>query len=316
MYGITRNDFTFVEDPDEADIGILTMTWNYYIKTGKKELALKFIQSIPLAGKKIFIYNAGDFGLRMPFFSNAVVFRSGGYKSRFRKNERIIPPFIEDPLNLFGKQVISIQIYKNEPVVGFCGWTNKSLLNAVKEKSRVMWRNCRYYAGLKEEEPQEIISSTYLRALILKKLEESPSVKTNFIKRKKYRAGVREGKRNHDTTYEYLRNIEDSDYILCVRGSGNFSVRFYETLAMGRIPVYINTNSKLPLEKKNYWKEHVVWVEQNELHLIGEKIHAFHLNLDPSSFINLQKKNRKLWENRLRIKGFFKNSFNEELSQR
>ena len=33
-----------------------------------------------------------------------------------------------------------------------------------------------------------------------------------------------------------------SPYILCVRGAGNYSARFYEALALGRIPVLVNTS--------------------------------------------------------------------------
>lgn len=29
-----------------------------------------------------------------------------------------------------------------------------------------------------------------------------------------------------------------SDYVLCTRGNGNYSIRFYEALCRGRIPVF------------------------------------------------------------------------------
>ena len=316
IYGVSEDDFSFVATPEEADVGILPMTWNYYCKTGKTALALGFINSAALKGKKILVYNAGDFGLKMPVFENVLVFRLGGYLSHFRENERIIPPFIEDPLNIVEKKDISKRAYHDRPVVGFCGWTNDSSLNAVKEKLRILWRNFRFIIRLKKEEPQQIISSTYLRGLILKKLENSKKIETNFIKRKKYRAGVKVDKRKHSTTLEYYKNIADSDYTLCVRGTGNFSVRLYETLAMGRIPVYINTDSKLPLEEKIAWKKHMVWVEQNEVDLIDEKIYCFHHSLSPSAFKDLQEENRKLWANSLRLKGFFENSLLQEMSSK
>src|SRR5690606_18408840 len=101
-------------------------------------------------------------------------------------------------------------------------------------------------------------------------------------------------------------NLKDSDYVVCVRGAGNFSVRFYETLAMGRIPIFINTDCALPLEEKIDWKKHVVWVEYKERHKVVQKLMEFHSGLTEEDFIDLQLANRKLWEEKLRLGGFFK----------
>ena len=64
---------------------------------------------------------------------------------------------------------------------------------------------------------------------------------------------------------EFYENMVSSDYIVCVRGGGNFSVRLYETLAMGRIPIFINTDCLLPLNKSIDWKKHVVWIEREDI---------------------------------------------------
>ena len=53
---------------------------------------------------------------------------------------------------------------------------------------------------------------------------------------------------------EYYQNIDNTDYTLCIRGTGNFSVQFYQTLALGRIPIFINTDCILPFEKEINWK--------------------------------------------------------------
>ena len=42
--------------------------------------------------------------------------------------------------------------------------------------------------------------------------------------------------------------INGNLFTLCYRGRGNFSVRFYETLMRGRIPIQINSSSIFPYE--------------------------------------------------------------------
>ena len=99
---------------------------------------------------------------------------------------------------------------------------------------------------------------------------------------------------------EYYYNIRESDYILCLRGKGNFSIRFYETLLMGRIPIFINTDCLLPLMNHINWTEHVVWIEWEERHQIGEIVAKFHDNLSREDFSQLQLNNRKLWLKKLK----------------
>ena len=103
-------------------------------------------------------------------------------------------------------------------------------------------------------------------------------------------------------SYENLRlvffnNIQDTDYTVCIRGGGNFSARFYETLAVGRIPIFINTDCMLPFSNEINWDKHVIWIEKNEITDIEKKVIEFHSSLTPKRFQKLQISNRKLWEN-------------------
>lgn len=316
MYGVSATDFEFTESVGNADWVILTMAWNYYVKTKQKDLAISFVKECGIKGKKVIAYNADDFGVRIPPFENLLVVRPSGYKSKFSKNEYSLPAFISDPLKkYFHTTEIIPRPYRGKPVVGFCGQANSSLLNATKEVLSTTFRNLRFYLGWSRQEPQHLLSTSYLRASVLRRLEESPEVTCNFILRKKYRAGIKTEKDNHQTTLEFYDNIRDSDYVVCVRGAGNFSVRFYETLAMGRIPIFIKTDCALPLEKEIGWRKHVVWVEYNERHRVAEKLIEFHRALSEQEFIDLQLANRKLWEERLRLGGFFKN-FNTKIINR
>lgn len=310
LYGLSESDFEFTENIKEADLVILTMAWNYYVTTNQSELVINFINECNSLGKKVIAVNLGDFGLRVPYFKNLIILRSSGYKSQFSKNEFALPSFIKDPLMIyFNRKTVIERPYLSKPVIGFCGQANSSPLNAAKEIFNSLRKNLKFYIGKSVKEPQQLFSATHLRASVLHTLQNSEKVTCNFIIRKKYRAGVTQNKDGHRTTLEFYENLKDSDYVVCVRGAGNFSIRFYEALAMGRIPIFINTDCALPFDGTLDWKKHGVWVEYNERSKVAEKVADFHDALSQKDFIDLQRANRRLWEEKLTLAGFFKNLF-------
>lgn len=307
MYGVSEMDFGFTEKLEEADVAILTMAWNYYLKTSQTDHAISFIKECNQKGKKVISVNTGDHGVRIPKLSNLIVLRESGYHSKFSTNEHSLPSFISDPLKKYYKTQSPFLVpYLPKPLVGFCGQAQLSKSKAVMEVFQIFKRNLKFYTGLSKEEPEELLSTTYLRASVLKTLEDSDIIDTDFILRDKYRAGVTQNKDAHTTTLEFYDNLKSSPYILCVRGAGNFSVRLYETLAMGRIPVFINTDCSLPFHDSIDWKKHLVWVEYNDRHKVAEIVKDFHSTLSPENFIDLQLSNRKLWKEYLTLDGFFK----------
>lgn len=312
-YGVSEKDFQITEHLEEAAWAILPMAYNYYVKTKQENLAIAFIKECEALNKKVIAFNAGDFGMRVPYFKNLIMLRLSGYKSKFTDNEYALPAFIADPLKkYFYSEEVFQRPYQPIPAIGFCGQANPSSLNAVKEIFKTFLRNLKYYTGFSKEEPQQLLSTSFLRASVLKSLEESKNVQTNFILRKKYRAGVTQNKDTHKTTLEFYENLKNSDYVVCLRGAGNFSVRFYEALAMGRIPIFINTDCPLPLDDRIDWNKHVVWVDYKERHQVAQKVKQFHNALSKEDFIDLQHSNRTLWKEMLTMGGFFKNMFNDQ----
>jgi hypothetical protein len=307
-YGVTEREFVVVDTIDQADFAILTMSWNYYSITNQMVLAYSFIEKANKAGKRIWTINNGDFGIKLPKIKNVIVFRQSGYLSNNQIGHVGFPSILSDYLTLNHLKSTYLNVnYCEKPIVGFCGLTNGSYLNASIDVMKQVLRNLRSQLRFKDFESQKLLSSSYLRARLLKTLEEHLSVDHNFIKRKHYRAGIdlRE-KETHDTTKQFYDNILESHYVLCARGAGNFSVRFYETLMMGRIPLYVHTDGFLPLSDIIDWKSHVVWIDYKDRHKISEILLDFHGQLDQDSLKDLFAKNRKLWEEKLTLSGFFK----------
>jgi hypothetical protein len=300
----------FVDDLKEAEICILTMSWNYYLETHQYDLAVDYIHKANTAGKQVWTWMSGDFGVKLNLDANFIVFRNSGHKSQLSNQHIGMPVFISDPLKqIYNTTELLMPEYNSKPTVGFCGQANSSFKQSLKEIAIRLKYYIDHQLGRTYDSPQPIQSTSLLRAKLLKKLEASKFIKSNFIKRQKYRAGIKENKAKHETTQEFYDNILESHYVLCVRGGGNFSVRFYETLAMGRIPVFVNTDCLLPLETKIDWQKHCVWVDFKDRNQISEKVKAFHKTHTKESLYNLMQANRSLWENQLRIGNFFKANF-------
>lgn len=103
---------------------------------------------------------------------------------------------------------------------------------------------------------------------------------------------------------EFVDNILECPYGLAVRGKGNHSVRFYELLSAGRIPVFINTDCVLPFEDRIDYKKHVVWVEFEQVQEVGSRLNRFHNSISREAFGQMQLDNRRLWEEWLSPLGF------------
>ena len=305
IYGNWTSTITFVENPKDADFGVLPFTWNYYVNGKHEPEALSFINLCREHNLKVISQVAGDFGFSPPT-KDCLVLRQSGYASHQLPNHLGMPVFIRDPMKEYypTQQILSCN-KPEKPLIGFCGLAGGGFAKYTKEVLQVFIRNNLFTIGLLKDEPQEVVSSSKLRMHVLQRLQQNISIDCNFIVRSKYRAGVRNEDQRKASTIEFFDNIRNTDYTVCIRGGGNFSVRLYETLAMGRIPVFVNTDCVMPFSKLIDWKKHLVWVEMDELDNIAEKVIDFHAKHSAQSFGELQKANRKLWEDYLSMNGFW-----------
>ena len=313
IYGVSENDFKFSEDINDADVAILTMSWWYYKITDKVKIAIDFIKETNKLNLPVLVLVPSDNGMDIPKDLDAIVVRAQGYKSKLNSQHFAMPVFISDPLKTYYNTTeISERSFEIKPVIGFCGQANKSKVEALKDLVKTSIKNILYYLKVRWQTPHALMAPKFLRATLVYKMLKDTRVNSNFIIRKKYRAGINanDKKNTHKTTLEFFDNILNSDYVLCVRGAGNFSVRLYETLAMGRIPIFVNTDCMLPLSDTFAWKGHVVWVEYNERNQIVEKVLLYHSKLNESELNNQFKKNRELWETKLQLKPYFKELLN------
>lgn len=98
--GKWKTYFRIVNTFAEAEIVILPMSWNYYHAKNKINDVINFITQVNGFGKKVYTYNAGDNGVKVPEELNIMVFRICGYTSQRTPQEIIMPFFLTDPLQV------------------------------------------------------------------------------------------------------------------------------------------------------------------------------------------------------------------------
>ena len=295
--------FCFVEDIENSDYVIYPLDIVYASnKFGVKSIH-SFLQKSQKANKRTWIVSFGDHGFSK-FDKNydVIHFRLSGFKSRFKTLTEIFPPFIKDPYNL---DLIEFNS-SNNLSLGFVGHANGSAYKYFKELLSYILLQIKIVLNKNHFDHQKFYPSSIIRYEYLKKIDKLNVLKTNYILRNKYRAGIQnDAEKRNLSEKEFFLNINDNIFTFCMRGGGNFSVRFYETLAAGRIPLYLDTDCKLPLEDIICWENHILTIKPNDnFKLIKQKIINFIENKDLEE---IQKSNRELWKNYLDKDSYVKN---------
>lgn len=198
---------------------------------------------------------------------NCIIYRTAFSTLDKRINERAIMPLIDDVYN-------NILLENTELSIGFCGQINCN---------RKFYLNYLLKCGLN----------------------------TNFLLRPiTYFSGNFKGDKNK-CRKEYFNNIESNIFTFCYRGYGNYSYRFFEVLMMGRIPILVNTDCVIPFfnEAINDGLSLVIVDEKDFLQnneLLKNSILDFY-NKNQNNLLELQKTNRKIYENYYSYYGFINN---------
>jgi len=303
-FGEWVNTYQFIDDPAQADICILTYYWKHYQEQdliGQAESELSIAQKYH---KPLVVFNEGDPPANVPF-TDIILFEFGGYRStpglRYHSSQ---PSYMTDYLDVYCGGKLKLRPKQDKPMVGFCGQSSTSPIHTAYRKLRLKWQQSQYRQGRLRWEPPPFETSSF-RERVLKLFENQPGIQTNFIPRKRYRAGETQDKSpHHPAKLEFINNILNSDYTICMRGGGNFSVRFYETLCLGRIPIFIDTDCILPFQDEIDYKAIFPWIDIKDLPHAAEIVRDFHAKLSNDEFIDLQKACRDLWVEHMTPNGF------------
>jgi hypothetical protein len=293
--------YSLVENPDEAAAFIFPINYFTIAQKGYEEQYKMLYQLAVSKGKKMLVYTGGDYGKT---FNDSVIitWRNSGFKSLNDRQTVIIPAFISDPLERDDLE-FKVYQYKVKPQISFTGFANPSFKEQLRILGATLKANLNRWLKKDISDTQSIYNAAGKRFAYLKELESYPSIKTDFIYRDKYRAGAIIQEQRETSTAVFFKNLNDAPYTFCMRGAGNFSVRFYESLALGKIPILIDTDVQLPLEQLIDWDQHICRVAPHEN--VTERLLEFHKSHTATSFEELQISNRSLYENYLVRHAYF-----------
>jgi hypothetical protein len=214
--------------------------------------------------------------------------------------------YIDDYQVVYGQGVANVRQKTANPIVGFCGQAGGSLLDDMRRGIACQARKCAFRTGLRKWEPPPFETVRWRRR-VLDHLADDPCVETRFILRRRYRAGYWAEKKDpfHVTRLEMVGNMLDTNYTVCMRGGGNFSVRLYETLCLGRIPIFVDTDCILPYDHIVDWRKYCVWIDSSEVSSISRKVIEFHKALSSEEFVAWQQECRSFWQDWLSADGYW-----------
>ncbi|HVN62445.1 MAG TPA: exostosin family protein [Gaiellaceae bacterium] len=302
-------EFLELSDLAGADIAVFPMSCRpLFARPDGLELAQRFDERTKQAGKlSVFFYDGADTSYQRFPIEGAVVVRGSIYRSRRGASEFALPGFHDDLTKYTGGE-LPIRHKSGRPVVSFCGALIREYppSNALGRARRLVGdvRRSWWRAHGRHEE------DLWIRAKAVDALDAQEKVGTSFVLRASGGGGTWDQfdeKRWQEVRREYVENMVGADYTLCARGDGNWSFRFYESLCLGRIPVFVDSDCVLPYEFLVDWRDYVVWISRDEVPTIGERIAAFHEQLSDREFVDLQRECRRLWEEWLSPQGFFRN---------
>ena len=308
LYGKRAELFEVVSSPEQAQLHLLTMKWQHYVDQGLVEQAVRAVEVARKARRPIAVFSLGDFEANFPVDGPDIhVFQASAYRSRTRTSNHGMPAFIEDPLISYGGGQVQLRDKGLRPVIGFCGQAGSSLARHAARLVRNRVRRVRWRLGRERWEPPPL-EHTWFRQHILDAFTGTPAVEPRFVLRARYRAGVHGDNRNdpaEQVRREFLDNVLGTDYTICVRGGGNFSIRFYEALAMGRIPAFVDTDCVLPYHTLVDWRHYTAWVDARDAQHAAQIVAAYHARMSAQEFRERQLACRQLWLDRLTPDGFY-----------
>lgn len=306
-----------------ADLVIFPAHW-HLIKENPAayQLAMQLLENAKIAKKPVAIFSQGDWNSDENI-DNTLIFYTSSFQSTRKPNEFAMPEWTSDFVaDNFGGQ-IAVREKQTKPKVGFCGYAPPLGIPFGLKKLKGYLRMGGDMLGLTEKFYHK--NGHTDRVLALSNLSKNAGIETNFAIRGNFAFSsqalaadpIDPEKIARQLRLEFCRNIIESDYVVCCSGYENYSIRFYETLSMGRIPILLNTDCVLPYDFAIDWKKYCVWVEKNELNSIADKVIDFHRKLSAQDFIDLQHECRRVWEEWISPEGFFNNFYRhlEKVSQ-
>jgi hypothetical protein len=268
---------------DACDVAIYPYTYH------AEPAARATLERCKLARKPTILFNPTDDATQY----NADwgrLYRTSLFASRRVENEVAMPAMAADLVAESGRPHVA-RPHVGRPTVGFVGYVGTA------------WKRFVYRATGRKDK----VRGLDLRHRAIRSLQRCAGVDCRFIERDQFMAGAVDDEAvRKRTRQEFVDNIIDCDYGLCLRGKGNYSFRFYEALSAGRMVLFVNTDCRLPFDDRIKWRDLLVWVEESKLDEAGLAVAQAHAGMSSSALEERQRELRRLWEQWLEPSAFMR----------
>lgn len=250
-----------------------------------------------LAKKKtLIILNTGDFISKIKKIENAIYFRPFLNPGEHSPNTIIIPYEIEP--------MFTVRTFNPEFNISFMGYFPRII-------------STRLFYTLKNSFWYPVKGNgSIVRKLMALKIKKT-NLPLTLVERNSF-SGFRRDKSTNtlNRRTEFFNSVRGSRYIICPRGDGNQSLRFYETLSAGRVPIIIDTKIKLPLEDRLNYSEITITLNlYDSLDIWRTKILDFESLYKGTKFKKLSQEISEFYDQNLSMYNFYKNLFIDFLNE-
>jgi len=293
-YGSLLSHYEIAGSPDEAEVAIYPFVVASRVRTD----FTRFLKDAEKLHRRILVFGGNDLEPIMPSESVILLHPGPTRGAQPHADALALPYFFTDrAAGNWNREDVP------RPSVAFCG---QGAARPLARSGQFLARGAHQLRRRTATQvvPPPISGHVTLRSTALERLRWHPGVDEHFVVRDQYRAGATTDFVRESTQREFDENLRSATYALCVRGTGNFSARFYEALSFGRVPLFVDTRCVLPLEHLIDWRSRTVWVDAADVESIGDRLVEAHPRVlaDP---LRSADSLRTLWETRLTSNGFF-----------
>ena len=302
QYQYSKNDFTLVDRINDADYVVMPYQYDRLLAANPAKVTM-IIEEAKKARKPLLIDGAGDieYPITIP---NTVILRVGPYRYSVQPNDIVMPFTAEDLLESFYKGELQMREKPQTPSVGFTGWAEIPF----KTRIKIYLKEWSITLGTLFDSRRGAEHKGLLyRARALKILSNDKRIEPHFKARATYSGHIATISGSvENNRKDFVETLGNSDYALCIKGDANASIRFYEALSLGRIPLFLDTACVLPLEDRINYRDFCVFVDWKDVDKIATVLADFHAKCTPEQFTDRQRKAREAYRNYLRMDVFSK----------
>src|SRR3989344_1823904 len=297
-YSFDTSVYTITDDIAKADLVLPPYRHNWFLRHDK-QLWEECVRTAQKAGLPLLIDGVGD--IEYPVATaNCYILRIGGYRFLKEKGSIQIPVAADDLLERCCAGVLSVRKKREgKPIISFAGWAKQTPIQWLRTAVKELPIRAR---GIFDSRYRAMKKGVLWRAQAIDILKCSPLVELNLKQRRSFSGSAKTAETDMRLLrQEFVDTILHSDYALDVRGDPNTSMRLFEILSLGRIPVIVDTERRFPFSDVVNYRDFCLLVDFRDIKNLPERIAEFHKKISPEKFAEMQHKAREAFVTYFRI---------------